>query len=162
METARVSFNPERLTLGTEAGLGFGTEVSAFGYPLTRDVPDPTTGRRIGFNHRYLKGYVTRAIDNAVPGYPSTTTIELDMPAPRGLSGSPVMVLGTTRVIGVVYGTKDTGPIEKYSRVDDTTGERVPNLQRITTFAVGHWVDSLMNLRRAATAGLPLADYLQT
>jgi hypothetical protein len=161
LATATVPFDADGLLLGTETMLGYGLDTFTFGYPLTSDVPDPTIGRRINFSPRYLRGYLTRGFDNDVPGHGLTPTIEFDMPAPQGLSGAPVVEVNTTHVIGVVYGTKDTGTIEEYSRVDEATGERIPELQRITTFAVAHNVVSLKNVRGAATNGLPLAEYLK-
>ncbi len=160
LATARISLDPALLHLA-DGGLLLGEDVSTYGYPLTEDLPHPEEGRRITINGRYLEGYRTTAYDNDVPGYRSTPSYELDMPAPRGLSGAPVIRRGTSEVVGVVYGTKDTGTVEELSRVDPDTGEHTPELQRVTTFAVAHWFDSLYNLSGRATGGIPLGEYLR-
>lgn len=160
--TATAPFSSQLLNLASD-GLNLGEDVFTYGYPFTQDSPHPVAGRSIVFNGRYLEGYHTAYYQNDVPGYPMTTTYELDMPAPRGLSGAPVVRRGSSgQVVGVVYGTKDIGTIEEFSRVDEATGKRTPELQRMTTFAVAHHLEALRNLRGPATDGHSLGDYLQS
>jgi hypothetical protein len=162
LATARVGRDPVGLRLAEEGVRTMGEDVSTYGYPLTEDLPHPEEGRAITLNGRYLKGYSTCTYLNDVPGYRPTPTEELNMPAPRGLSGAPLIRMDSLEVIGVVYGTKDTGTVEEFSRVDEATGERRPELQRITTFAVAHMFDSLYNLSGRATEGMPLGEYLRS
>jgi hypothetical protein len=160
---AEVRFEPERLTLGTRSDIGYGTEVSTFGYPLTRDLPNPETGRSITFKPRYLRGYISRGFSNDVPGYGPTETYEIDMPAPAGISGAPVIKRGTSEVIGVVYGTEDTGIAEEGTGIEGETGERVPRVRRWTTFTLAHELSSLQSLRGTYfTEYMTLSDYVRT
>lgn len=138
-----------------------GQDVRTFGYPLTEDLPHPEgDGRSLTINGRTLKGYITTNYLNDVTDYRPAPTEELDMPAPGGLSGAPLIRQFDYEVIGMVYGTKDTGTIEEFSRVDET-GKRIPELQRVTTFAVAHMLESLRNLSGELTHGRPLAEYLK-
>lgn len=162
LATARVNLEPIGLRLAEEGIRTMGEDVRTYGYPLTEDLPHPEEGRAIGLNGRYLKGYSTCNYSMDVPDYRSTPSEELDLPAPRGLSGAPVIRMDSLEVIGVLYGTKDTGTIEEFSRVDEVTGERTPELQRITTFAVSHMFDSIYNLSGRATEGMPLGQYLRS
>jgi hypothetical protein len=157
--TAKVPFDASFLKPATHRIL-VGDDVSTYGYPLIQNLPPPDAGRSISLEPRYLEGYCTLIFENDVPGYVKTGSYELDMLAPRGLSGAPILRRGTTEVVGVVYGTKDTGTIEEFSRVDEATGRRIPELQRITTFAVAHRFESLYDLEGRATEGLPLGEYL--
>jgi hypothetical protein len=165
LATAKLPFESASLTLSGQ-GLSVAMDISTYGYPLTQDLPHPAgAGRSLTVTGRYLKGYCTITYLNDVPDYPQTPSYELDIPAPRGLSGAPLIGSGSTggmEVVGVVYGTKDTGTVEEFSRVDEASGERVPELQRITTFAVAHTFDSLYNLSGRATEGMPLGEYLQS
>ncbi len=157
---AQVGFDSVGLHLAQEGIRTIGEDVRTYGYPLTEDLPHSGEGRALSFRGRYLKGYSTCNYLDDVPVYGPTLTEELDLPAPRGLSGAPVIRTDSLEVIGVVYGTKDYGTIEEFSRVDEATGERTPELQRITTFAVAHMFDSLYNLSGNATEGMHLGRYL--
>lgn len=161
LATARVSLDPVGLSLGRDTTLPFGAEFWTFGYPLTDDVPHPESGRALTLNGRYLKGYLVRDFWNEVPGFGQTPSYELDMPAPRGLSGSPIVRYGSSEVIGVVYGVKESETIEQFAEVKES-GERRPQVVQLTTFAAAHHNRTLRNLQGPATQGLPLAEYLQT
>jgi hypothetical protein len=162
LATARLPFSSMLLNLADE-GLRLADHIFTYGYPLTEDLPHPVSGRSISLDPRYLEGYNTYTSMNDVPDYGPTPSYELDMPALQALSGAPVVKEGSGgQVAGVVYGTKDTGTVEEFSRVDEATGERIPELHRITTFAVAHYFDSLYNLRGRATDNVPLGEYLAT
>jgi V8-like Glu-specific endopeptidase len=161
LATATLPFSSAYLGLAG-VGLSVSDEVFAYGYPLTQDSPHPVAGRSLTIFGRYLQGYCTTIYANDVPDYAQTPSYELDMPAPRGLSGAPVIKRGTPEVVGVVYGTKDTGTVEEFSRVDEATGTRTPELQRVTTFAVAHMFDSLHDLSGSATDSRPLGEYLSS
>ncbi len=162
LATAKAAFSSTLLDL-SDSSLSMGENIFTYGYPLTEDLPHPVAGRSLTVNGRYLEGYCTTTYYHEVPGYIRTPTYELDMPAPIGLSGAPIVKRdGAATVAGVVYGTKDTGTVEEFARIDETTGERTPELQRITTFAVAHYFDSLYNLRGPATDHMPLGEYLRS
>jgi hypothetical protein len=93
LATARIGSNPVGLTLREDDDIAIGEDVWTFGFALTEGLPHPERGRAIAFRPRFLKGYSTVAYINDVPGYKSAPGYELDMPAPRGLSGSPLVRL---------------------------------------------------------------------
>lgn len=162
LATATVSLGHQvGLALAENAAPGYGTPVWSFGYPLTDVESHPDTGRHFSLNGRLLQGYTTRAFRNFVPRFGETLTYEIDMPSPRGASGSPILEAGTSRVIGVLYGTKDVETIEEVSTTDPQTGSRTPEVVRITAFAAAHITDTLKNLRGTATNGAHLADFLK-
>ncbi len=157
-----VGRDPVGIRLADEEVRLMGEDVRTFGYPLTEDLPHPEgPGRSLTLNGRVLKGYITTNYSNDVPGYRPALTDELDMPAPRGLSGAPVIRTVSREVVGMVYGTRDTGTVEEQSRVDEETGVRTPELQRLTTFAVSHMLSSLLQLRGGNTDDRPLGEYLR-
>jgi hypothetical protein len=142
------------LTLAEES-VPSGTDVWTYGYPLTT----PPTERRPQWllEGRFLQGYVTRQFyygDGRVPSY------EIDMRAPAGLSGAPLVQIPSRSVVGVVYGVNEVGMIEHLGRVDPTTGERQPEIQRVESFALGHRVETLRSLIGRATEGRTLAEHL--
>jgi hypothetical protein len=154
--------DPVGLILSGEGVSEMGEDVRTYGYPLTQDMPHPEgAGRSLTIDGRLLKGYITTNYMNEVPSYGPTPTDELDMPAPRGLSSAPIVRASSREVIGVVYGTKDTGTVEEFSRVDEETGERTPELERVTANVVTHMLDSLHNLSGEVTHGMPLIEYLR-
>jgi hypothetical protein len=130
-----------------------GTTVWSYGYPLT----DPPNERRATYllNARYLEGYITRAFyysEERIPSY------ELDMRAPAGLSGAPVVEVGSRRVIGVVYGVEEVERIEHFGRTDPETRQRTPDVVRVETFALAHYTDTLRSVVGPATGERPLGD----
>ena len=150
LATVRVPLEPNLgLVLAHEPVL-MGADVWTFGYPLTRgpyplSEEDPARGKRIELEGRYLRGYVTRTVKYEDPHFGETPCYELDMPAPAGLSGAPIVERGSKRVIGVVFKEHYRGDSEEYSR---------------TTFALAHYTETLLNLRGSATLGLTLPEYL--
>jgi Trypsin-like peptidase domain len=130
-----------------------GTDVWTYGFPLT----DPPNERRPTYvlSARYLEGYVTRAFyysDGRIPSY------ELDMRAPAGLSGAPLIQVGTRNVIGVVYGVHAAEMIELMGKVDPETGRHEPDVYRLETFALAHYTPTLLAVVGPATGGRPLGD----
>jgi hypothetical protein len=151
--TARV----DRLQLfGLElaaAPVDTGVDVWTYGFPLT----DPPNERRPTYllNARYLEGYITRAFyysDERVPSY------ELDMRAPAGLSGAPLIEVGSKRVIGVVYGVHAAEMIEHFGKTDPETGRREPDVVRVETFALAHYTETLRAVVGPATSERPLGE----
>jgi hypothetical protein len=104
----------------------------------TRDV-------KIDTNACLLRGYVTRLRMDDRPGWPPVRAYELDMPAPGGVSGSPLLRPEPFEVVGVVYREHDL---------------YVPERQVPVTFAYAHHLSTLREARAAATETRPLAEYL--
>lgn len=131
--------------------IDLGTNVVAMGYPL----PDVRLDNDGGLTHlvsfQLLKGYLTHVPIIERSGYPPAVSFELDMPAPAGLSGTPLLH-GTERnvLLGVVYGTNDVARIESLGSVDPDTGQRTPEIQRIVSFALAHHTRTLRSLRGPA------------
>lgn len=107
---------------------------------------------------RTLKGYVVRRFHYAQTRFETTLSYELDMPAPEGLSGAPLMTLAG-EVLGVVYGTIETAMIDEGASVDEE-GNRTPEVQRIVSFALAHQTDSLLDLSGRSAHGRPLREFL--
>jgi hypothetical protein len=154
LATATVDLEPKlQLSLGSSS-TDYGVDVWSFGYPLTETLA-PETFRLGG---RFLQGYVTRTFFHEHREFGRTPAFELVMPAPEGLSGSPVVVVGTRSVIGVVYGENDVAVIDQFEKVDTTTGAHEPLIQRVVSFALAHYTDTLQNLRGTATGGRTLRE----
>jgi hypothetical protein len=102
---------------------------------------------------RVFRGYITRDfIDNNHPGWGPQRAYELDMPAPRGLSGAPLIVhsIGPVglRLVGVVYGSTSIDTM-----ADDGT---------VVSFGLAHHWDVLRALSGPATSDRPLHELLPT
>ena len=143
---ARIGIAVEpRLTLA-EKPAAWGEDVVACGYPLPRGVNDPFyRTMRLESNATMLKGYVTRLRLDDRPGWRPVRAYELDMPAPPGVSGSPLFRPHPLEVVGVVY------------REQDIT---VPDSERVIYFAYAHHLTTLRAARAKATDDVPLAEYL--
>lgn len=100
---ARIDFAVEpRLTLAEEPA-AWGEDVVASGYPLPRSLEDSFyRTMRFESNAAMLKGYVTRLRLDDRPGWRPVRAYELDMPAPPGMSGSPLFRPHPLEVVGVV------------------------------------------------------------
>jgi hypothetical protein len=165
LATARIYWEPEhalpppQLVLATK-GTITGASVWTYGYPLTTEVPE-ADGPRFVLNGRYLEGYVTRAFWYEHPSLGTLPAYELDMPAPEGLSGAPLVSLHERHtVVGVIYGRHEVGLVDEFSRVDPETGDKTPEVQRIFSFGLACDTSTLVDLRGLATGGLRLADHL--
>ncbi len=143
---ARIGFTIEpRLRLAEEPA-AWGEDVVASGYPLPQGVSDPFhPTMRFESNAAMLKGYVTRLRLDDRPGWRPVRVYELDMPAPPGVSGSPLFRPHPLEVVGVVY------------REQDIT---VPDSERVIGFAYAHHLTTLRAARGAATDNIPLGEYL--
>jgi hypothetical protein len=139
-----------------------GTEVFTFGYPLTAETADSVTGEKQWELHpRYLRGYITRDFKYARPGFARPVlSYEIDMPAPEGLSGAPLIQLGTTNVLGVVYGVNEVQRIAEFATTDPATGSQIPEVLRIERFALAEHTESLRDLAGTATDAQPLHTVL--
>jgi hypothetical protein len=150
-----------RLKIASEgSSVELGENVTTYGYPLTQTQIDSTTGHKtIQLQPRCLKGYVTQLIIHERPNWGPTPSIELDMPAPAGLSGAPLISDKTTRIVGVIYGDYGVAAIDRFASIDPDTGERQPEIQLLTTFALAHSLDTLLGATGPATGGQPLGEY---
>ena len=137
------------------------TDVCTWGYPLTRferkTPDDPGTYR---LEPRYLQGYVTRYFVHDAGRFGRARSYEMDMPAPAGLSGAPLVRVGSDEVVGVIYGTLDVARSEEAATVDPETGVRTPEVQRIVSFALAYHTLALAAVRGAATGGRSLSELM--
>ena len=88
-----------------------GLDVYSYGYPLTQISQDLDGERTFKLGLKLFKGYVVSATALEFPGYPVASGLELDMPAPGGMSGAPLLrdtpgSGGTRDVVGVIQGTR--------------------------------------------------------
>jgi hypothetical protein len=142
----------------------FGTDVWSLGYPHTRVEPSstPEFDKLLRPNGRYMQSYVMRVFSYDQPGFGSTRSYELDMPALEGMSGAPIIRLQTQEILGVLYGRNDVEVIEEFGSRDPDTGERLtPEVVRMTYFALAHHTITLGNLKGTATQGLALRQFLR-
>ncbi len=117
LATANVSILPEADLILAEKDVYEGTDVHSFGYPLMDFQLNEETKERVpAIDFRLLKGYVTRNFWRIDPTFGRGNAYELDMPAPGGLSGSPLFKVGSREVIGVVFGHNDVALIIKIGR----------------------------------------------
>jgi Trypsin-like peptidase domain len=128
---ANLELNPHALTGGDD--------VWTYGYPLTPEIVGEDDPRNLGLNGRRLEGHVTRPFRYEHPPYGDVRCYEIDMPAPEGLSGAPLLRGPGRAVAGVLYARRQVGVI---------------------SFALAHHTESLHELRGIATNRLRLADYV--
>jgi SNF2-related domain len=121
-------------------------DLVVFGYPLPLNTRDTATRQpKIKMNAMLFKGYVVRIRIADFPGQPETRSYELDMPAPPGLSGSPVLRAGSRDVVGVVVTER---------------GYEIPREDRMIYLAYAHHLWVLRAARGAATGNIPLDEFL--
>jgi Trypsin-like peptidase domain len=121
---ARVGFTVDPVLALADDPAAWGADVVACGYPLPVNTRDPDTRDvKIDTNACLLRGYVTRLRMDDRPGWPPVRAYELDMPAPGGVSGSPLFRPQPFEVVGVVYRENDL---------------YVPGRQVPVTFAYAH------------------------
>lgn len=143
---ARVNFAPRLNLQLSRSAPKMGDAVWTFGYPLPerRRIRE---GLDFHLLHpRILKGHITRAFHFDHPKHGSIPVWELSFAAPAGLSGAPLFLGETLDVIGVVFGNNDVAFVEEAASVDPVTGNRSPEVQRITSFGLAHHRKSLQPL----------------
>lgn len=160
LATANHDYTPSEYVL--KVGLNdaaFGQEIWTYGFPLT--TPERSPDGKMIFNvpPQFLKGYIIRNLTYNQPGFGNTKSYELDMLVPKGLSGAPLMILGNSIVIGVIYSSNDVATIEHFSSINPATQVREPELQRIISFGLAHYTENLLLVRGKATENQPLIDY---
>lgn len=156
LASARVSISTAKpWTLGAQL-LPSGADVFTFGYPLT----DPPNELRPAFQlgGRYLQGYIARSFHFEDPRFGATSSYELDMRAPSGISGAPLVLVNSHEIVGVVYGRHSVETLESFAIRDPKTGETKPEVLQVEHFALAHIAETLREHRSAATRNKPLAD----
>ena len=124
----------------------WGEDVVTCGYPLPFNTRNPDTRQaKIDMNACLLRGYVTRLKMDDRPGWEPVRAYELDMPAPGGVSGSPLFRPQPLEVVGVVYREHEVIVTDRGSPV---------------TFSYAHHLSTLREARATATGGRPLHEYL--
>ena len=125
----------------------WGEEVVSFCYPLTENTVNPKTGEPlIKTQARVFRGYVISVIDGDMHDRRPTRVYELDMPAPKWSSGSPVFRLNPFELVGVVQGQRSSAV------GDDDFGFE---------YSLAHHLEVLSNIRGDATGGKSLAEVLR-
>lgn len=155
---ARVELPDTMFRLAREDA-AFGSDVWSYGYPLTVRRQTSDGAIRFRTSGRALRGYITQAAIIDVPGRGETLAYEVDMPAPEGLSGAPLVRRGSNDVVGVVFGQNDVATIEHFASVDEETGVKTPELQRVHSFGLAHHSQTLWEVAGEATEGLTLLEY---
>jgi hypothetical protein len=158
--TATVDLVPQVPLRLTRDLAGAGTDVYTFGYPLPSVERRDDGDLKFGIAGRYLQGYVTRGFDHPESAYGVTPAYELDMPAPAGLSGAPLLTQGTADVVGIVFGSNDLETVDSFKRVDPETGETHPEVRRVVSFGLAHHTRTLWDVKGTATGGQTLRDLL--
>jgi hypothetical protein len=156
LATARTGLmgSPLRLSAGLS---GIAHDVGCIGYPGTIGRRTDGLFGQLRFDQqgRWLEGYVTQAFVYERPDHKRIRSWEIDMPAPSGLSGAPVILLRATDnhpvFIGVVYGSH-TVPSDIGSA--DAMPSGYP-------FALAHFTDSLHALRGDVLGNQTLGEYMR-
>jgi hypothetical protein len=158
LASARVRLTPQQSWSLATTALSPGADVLTFGYPLTQEPNE----RRPTFSleSRYLEGYVTRTFYFDDPKFGRTPSYELDMRAPAGLSGAPLIRKGSREIVGVVFGRHGVETIETFGSRDPETGKREPDVVQVEHFALGHYTSTLLEHSSSATAGRTLQELL--
>jgi hypothetical protein len=140
LASARTQAAPKH-AFSVAADVSYGEHVWSFGYPLT-ERPNERNPNYV-LAGRYIRGYVMREFENDVKS-PPHMSYELDMRAPKGLSGAPLLRQDTRELIGVVYG------------VHTVTTE----INEQESFALAHTTGAVLGHRSTATEGQCLSELL--
>ena len=109
----------------------------------------------------YLKGYTIRTLNYSTPNFGQMPSFELSFAPPRGMSGAPILLAGTNKVVGLIYGSNDISMIEHTRFVDPETGVSEPEVHRIVSYGLAHHTRSLNNIRGQLTNGQPLGEFIR-
>ena len=157
---ARVDLVPKFGLMLSAEELSPGDDIVTYGYPLTDKVLTDSEHIRFQLNARFLRGYVTQSYYYNHPGFVRTPSYELDIPVPHSLSGAPIIKLKTKEVAGVLFGSLDVCRIEQFPGVDREAGSQQAGIERVASFGLAHYTDSLWSLRGMVTQGKPLREFL--
>jgi Trypsin-like peptidase domain len=143
---ARVGYTVDPVLVLASDPAAWGEDVVACGYPLPVNTRNPDTREpKIDMNACLLRGYVTRLKIDDRPGREPVRAYELDMPAPGGVSGSPLFRPAPFELVGVVYGEQD---------------QHVPDRETPLTFSYAHHLSTLQHAQATATGNRPLFEHL--
>ena len=163
LATARVGLESSALyNLSPEKAVA-GFDVWSAGFPMPRRTLLASGQHQTDLTPRHLQGYVVREFPNLDhPGYPTQPTYELDMLAPGGLSGAPLMVRSLApvglRLVGVVYGSHDNFTVAEEMETSDAGRLEV---RRYVSFAWAHAWESVAGLVGPATREKQLRDLMR-
>ena len=121
-----------------------GDSVCTYGYPQTETRSNDTSSRDFVLYPRFLRSYITRRFDFDHPSGGTTPVYELGMPAPEGISGSPLFPVGSMNIIGVLF----------HNHMVRTSGN---DMEPGISYAFAHTMSSLNLLAGRATRGEKLA-----
>lgn len=138
-----------------------GIDISTFGYPFSGLKRDQFGSTKPVLEPRLFEGYIVRTFTFDYPSIGPTLSYELSFPAPRGLSGAPIIEMYKPRVLGVVYGNNDVATTEHFAEIDEA-GKRTPEIQRLVSFGLAHHTSTLRNLSGTATGGRPLREIVKS
>jgi hypothetical protein len=143
---ARINYTVDPVLALANDPAAWGEDVVACGYPLPVNTRNTDTREaKIDMNACLLRGYVTRLRMDDRPGWEPVRAYELDMPAPGGVSGSPLFRAAPFEVVGVVYREHDL---------------YVANRDVPVTFSYSHHLSTLQQARATATDNRPLHEYV--
>ena len=136
------------------------SDLWTYGYPFTDVANISPANLRFTLNPRFMRAHQLRDFDYHYGKYGKTRSYELNIAAPRGLSGAPLVRGGSFEVVGVIYGNHDIETIDEFVKIDPDTGERTPEVRRIVSYGLAHHLTTLQGLSGAATRSMPLIEFL--
>jgi hypothetical protein len=108
LATARVPLDAEEQWPLYQGVMVAGMSCWSFGYPLPEIRPEPFGPTGFAIAPRFVRGYVMRRYNGAMVGGRSFPCAELDMTAPPGLSGAPILYENSDQILGVYFGRRST------------------------------------------------------
>jgi len=117
----------------------------SFGYPLPELRPEPGGPTAYAITPRFVRGYVMRRYNGASAGGDTFPCAELDMTAPPGLSGAPIVYEGSDQILGVYFRRRTT-------KVPDE--DPAP----LYTFSLAYDNEILAGLKGQATGGRTVGE----
>lgn len=142
-----------------DASLFAGFDVVTVGFPDTATTAVDGDQKWM-VDTRWLQGYLTRVVEHPTVEYGLMASYEMDMLAPRGISGAPLFLRNSGwAVYGVMYTVRRSATVEEID-VEAQTGERANDVRLVTTFSLAAHTELLHDLRGDATEGERLVDWL--
>jgi len=117
----------------------------SFGYPLPEIRPETGQPTTFVLAPRFVRGYVMRRFMGANIGGTAFPCGEVDMTAPPGLSGAPIVFDGSDQILGVYF---------RRHTIKVADEEPAP----LYTFALAYDNEILAGLRGSATGGKTLGE----
>ncbi len=143
--------------VGGEMALAQG--VCTYGFPFTEGIQDLQGTRQWNIQARYFEGYITREVVYPHPGYRNTESYEVNFPAPSGLSGSPLLLAGSSGAIGVIYGNLESYTIADEREILPESGAVVSEVRKVVQFGLAHRNDTLLGIRASFLSGKSLLEW---